>query len=244
MPSKLVNKTTGSRRDDQRERLYRWERDAPLLKPFWKATLSLEACADLAARASDLFGLLPPKIGDGRGRLHACESNGTLKLPKWARSEAVVIHEAAHYVTGHVYGQGSAWHGPEFVAVYLAMLARLLGLDFDALKRSAFDADLYVRTARVIEPVTEREARRLARVRVAWSKAKASEAKRLDRKKATHRTYHRAKIGAKGSGNVVKSRKRYVESDARYEEALLRSATARKAYDEVRRPLSRRIGER
>jgi len=45
-----------------------------------------------------------------------------IKLPRWARTRAVVLHECAH-------GMADDRHGPGFVAAYVALLERFAGLD-------------------------------------------------------------------------------------------------------------------
>jgi putative metallohydrolase (TIGR04338 family) len=61
-------------------------------------------------------------VADGRGRRHACGSRQVIKLPRWARTRPVVLHECAH-------GLADDQHGPRFVARYVDLLERFLGLD-------------------------------------------------------------------------------------------------------------------
>jgi hypothetical protein len=79
-------------------------------------------------------------VTDGRGRRHACGSREAIKLPRWARTRAVVLHECAH-------GLARDMHGPEFVAVYVGLLERFAGLDAAALRASLAEARV-----RVAEP--------------------------------------------------------------------------------------------
>ena len=67
-------------------------------------------------------GWAPPKVEDGRGRRHAAGSRAAIKLPRWARTRAVVLHECAH-------GMADDQHGPGFVAAYVVLLERFAGLD-------------------------------------------------------------------------------------------------------------------
>ncbi|HMR30350.1 MAG TPA: hypothetical protein PKA13_00740 [Geminicoccaceae bacterium] len=118
----------GRQRDFQRSRVYRWEGEHVL--PHDREVLSLDQCtrlveaayrwaeADLAATA----GWRPPTVLDGRGRRHACGSRQVIKLPRWARTRPVVLHECAH-------GMADDQHGPRFVARYVELLERFLGLD-------------------------------------------------------------------------------------------------------------------
>ena len=70
-----------------------------------------------------------PRVGDGRGRRHACGSRDTIRLPRWARTRAVVLHECAH-------GMADDQHGPQFVATYVALLEQFAGLDRGYLLRT------------------------------------------------------------------------------------------------------------
>ena len=59
----------------------------------------------------------------------ACRSREVIKLPRWARTRAVVLHECAH-------GLADDKHGPRFVARYVELLDRFLGLEPTALYAS------------------------------------------------------------------------------------------------------------
>ncbi len=123
-------------RDVQRSRVYRWE--AAHVFPHAGSSLSLEACralveaayrwAEAPAAGDPLWR--PPLVTDGRGRRHACGSREVVKLPRWARTPAVVLHECAHGLAPR------AMHGPAFVAAYVALLERFAGLDAAALRAS------------------------------------------------------------------------------------------------------------
>ena len=125
-------------RDFQRARVYRWE--AAHVFPQAGEPLSLAACRGLvetvfrwAECPGDDAGWRPPLVTDGRGRRHACGSREAIKLPRWARTRAVVLHECAH-------GLARDMHGPEFVAVYVGLLERFAGLDAAALRAGLAEA--------------------------------------------------------------------------------------------------------
>jgi hypothetical protein len=126
---------TAQPRDFQRSRLYRWE--AAHVFPHDGEILRLDACVALVERAyrwaedglADRPGWTPPLVCDGRGRRHACGSRSEIKLPRWARTRPVVLHECAHGLTDDR-------HGPRFVARYVELLVAFLGLDRDRLLAS------------------------------------------------------------------------------------------------------------
>lgn len=129
--------------DHQRSRLYRWEAEA--IFPGDKQPLTLEQCRALVVEAyrwaegalAQAPGWQPPELTDGRGRRHACGSRQVIKLPRWARTRPVVLHECAH-------GLAPDKHGPRFVAVYIALVERFLGQDAAQLRQSAEAAGLLV----------------------------------------------------------------------------------------------------
>lgn len=131
-PAKPRPKRRRRPRDVQRARVYRWE--AEQVFPHAGDRLGLPACRELveavfrwAEAPGDDPDWRPPLVTDGRGRRHACGSREVIKLPRWARTRAIVLHECAH-------GLARDMHGPEFVAAYLELLERFAGLDAAALR--------------------------------------------------------------------------------------------------------------
>ncbi len=122
-------------RDFQRAKVYRWEDEHVLVRD--QRFLSLAECRALVdtvfrwaePEALKQPGWRPPEVADGRGRRHAAGSRETIKLPKWARRRPIVLHECAH-------GLAHDRHGPQFVATYVALLERFMGLDRQELTAS------------------------------------------------------------------------------------------------------------
>lgn len=133
-------------RDNQRSRVYEWERIAvrdvlgrciythefdsldeceAFLSPVWKAERGRVGLAKVRAPAlsRNLWGK----------RRASASSDHVLKLPKWARSRWVILHEAAHRLTPR-----DEAHGPRFVGVLIGLAARWIdGADADRLMRLA-----------------------------------------------------------------------------------------------------------
>lgn len=145
-------------RDNQRSKVYKWENVAiwnligePKVDQHWHrgrlittvtGGWTLDECqrfinkvwrAHLRRRgyASDRFS--PPRVKDGRGTRIARGGSLYINLPKWARWRGVVIHELAHSMQP----RGTAPHGPEYVAVFIDLLARHAGLSRRELRRTA-----------------------------------------------------------------------------------------------------------
>lgn len=136
-------------RDVQRSKVYRWE--AEHVFPHARTPLDLESCRSLVAAAYRWHerpdprdpAWAPPVVTDGRGRRHACGSRAVIKLPRWARTTAVVLHECAH-------GMAPDQHGPLFVACYVALLERFAGLDSAVLRASLAQAGVQVAPAEAL----------------------------------------------------------------------------------------------
>ena len=126
-------------RDFQRSRVYSWERANVL--PLSSDPLTLaqcEALVDRVYRACERpdpanHEWSPPRVTDGRGRRHAAGSREVIKLPRWARTRPIVLHECAH-------GMASDGHGPEFVAVYLDLLEHFASFERSYLERTLTEA--------------------------------------------------------------------------------------------------------
>lgn len=74
----------------------------------------------------------------GQGRSSACggvawHRQPYMKLPKWARTKLVIMHELAHGLTSR-----HAAHGREFCAVYLQLVHHYIGKEEAMLLKAAF----------------------------------------------------------------------------------------------------------
>jgi len=112
-------------RDSQRSRVYRWEANAlDRLCGSTVETLDLQACAAVMERAwRDYWPGCPPQLRDGRGCRIARGGSLDIVLPRWARTERVVLHETTHALIDRAYSRTCAAHGPEFVRLYVDLLA-------------------------------------------------------------------------------------------------------------------------
>jgi len=114
-------------RDSQRARLYRAEGEVDAGRRL--ATVErMQAWVD-GLVATDWFvarwGVRSFEVrpGFGHRRATADTVNGVLQMPKWARSELVLLHEVAHCLTPATF----ASHGPEYAGVLLALARRGMG---------------------------------------------------------------------------------------------------------------------
>jgi putative metallohydrolase (TIGR04338 family) len=94
-----------------------------------------------------------PRVGDGRARRKACWDANVyeIKLPQWARTEAVILHEMAHWIVDRAamvgtYGRGRQYdadhaaHGKEFAAVFLELVRLQLGAEATKALKASYKA--------------------------------------------------------------------------------------------------------
>jgi putative metallohydrolase (TIGR04338 family) len=112
-------------RDSQRARLYRAETavDSGRRLPTVER---MQAYVDRLCEA-DWFlarwGARTIEVRPGFGHRRAtADSEGVLQMPKWARTELVLLHEVAHCLTPST----CAGHGPEYAGVLLALARRAM----------------------------------------------------------------------------------------------------------------------
>ena len=145
--------TTPARpRDSQRARLYRAEnyvdhgRRLPTVERMQAWVDALCATDWFVARwGSRSFDVRP---GFGHRRATADE-NGVLQMPKWARTELVLLHEVAHCLTPSTF----AAHGPEYAGVLLTLARRGMGPGTAQLLEDAFAAERVRWTLAVVPDV-------------------------------------------------------------------------------------------
>ncbi len=124
-------------RDSQRARLYRAEgevdagRRLPTVERMQAWVDGLVATEWFVARWGDRHFEVRPGFGHRRA---TADQHGVLQMPKWARSELVLLHEVAHCLTPVAY----ASHGPEYAGVLLALARRGMGPGTAQLLEDAF----------------------------------------------------------------------------------------------------------
>lgn len=128
------------RRDSQRSRVYAWERQLKALgvdvhQPEFKTLEECEAfLAPIWSRERGRVGRANVPMPAFARNLWGCRSAAgsstwhEIKLPLWARSRWVILHEAAHILCGWHEG-----HGSRFVGLLIGMAARhMQGFDAQA----------------------------------------------------------------------------------------------------------------
>ena len=130
-------------RDTQRQRLYNAEQamgflgDGPGKR--METVAEMQSFVDALLRSRwfkarwGVWGRI--EVRDGRGRSSAAAfGQHQIRVPRWARSELVVLHEVAHCLTP----RGYASHGPEFAGVFVALVRQVMGPAAAASLRDSF----------------------------------------------------------------------------------------------------------
>jgi putative metallohydrolase (TIGR04338 family) len=123
-------------RDSQRSRVYKAEATLHLAAGRRFETLPLcQAYADHVLQQAHSAGILPFKritvlAGWGGRRAGARPALSEITLPRWSRSEAVILHELAHIINGRLMnGTPYAHHGEEYVARFVRLVHLMKGPD-------------------------------------------------------------------------------------------------------------------
>ena len=122
----MTTNADGRPRDSQRARLYRAEGDVatgrrlPTVERMQAYVDGLAAADWFVARWGGRSFEVRPGFGHRRA---TADRNGVLQMPKWARTELVLLHEVAHCLTP----AACAPHGPEYAGVLLALVRRGMG---------------------------------------------------------------------------------------------------------------------
>lgn len=137
-------------RDTQRSKLYDWEdREFNTLGTKLvtdSPQMELSEIRKLLTKVARDYGLTrwKPDVTDGRGRRKACYSPSwnEIKLPRWSRRRYIVLHEIAHWIEYVAFPGRCAWHGREFVGIFMELLRRYHGADLAQMTASANAARL------------------------------------------------------------------------------------------------------
>lgn len=128
------------KRDSQRAKVYAWEREAVPLKYttpiFEKVEQAAEWLRPIWAKERGRVGLAgkaaPLVQTSSWGQRSAlAHVDHRITLPRWARSQWVVLHEAAHLLA-----VGDR-HGPRFVGVLIGLACRHIDMDANLLMAAA-----------------------------------------------------------------------------------------------------------
>jgi hypothetical protein len=122
-------------RDAQRRKLYRFEKQHPLLRPLWSARITNEQAMAMVIKVCQDLGRKVPEVR------FSCRTGAAAASTSWIRftpdkvSPILVLHEVAHVLTW--ISEDPEGHGPAYVGCYFALLERYLGISSDVLVADA-----------------------------------------------------------------------------------------------------------
>lgn len=134
--------------DPQKARLYAWE------DSFWGWNynlVKLGKCREVIRFAANLYGIKPPSVRSHhkismswsipQSREISLQSKGSIP-GKGGLNYPTALHEVTHQIIWDYYGKAVQDHGPEFVGVYLWLLAQAGIVPYEALTESLDQAGI------------------------------------------------------------------------------------------------------
>lgn len=121
----------GRRYDRQRSKLYKAENtvDGIFFQPTYLA--SIAGCQQFVDRIvrkrwfQRNFNIKKVTVHPKRNNAYARGGYGNVWLPRWARTEMVILHELSHVVTLTQH----EFHGPEYAGTYIYLVEKVIGED-------------------------------------------------------------------------------------------------------------------
>lgn len=109
-------------RDPQKHRVYAWEAE---WHDWNHSGLTLKECRDVVRWACHKYGVKPPRVAQHDGRAYSFSQGDPFNLISFRRDQknaAIALHEAAHHISGKIFGNTIADHSPEWMGIYLWLL--------------------------------------------------------------------------------------------------------------------------
>lgn len=134
---KEYKKYRAKTRDQQRSKVYNWERELEQL--LGNKELTKQETYDLYKEVFSLFGLDCPNIEITNQKKTRCTSygDGSIRVAEsWGCTVTTTLHEASHSILKLLGWRGIQGHGAEFVSLYMELLE--LYLDYDRTVMEAY----------------------------------------------------------------------------------------------------------
>lgn len=105
--------------DRQQQRVYAWEAQWA----DWNAGhLSLRGARSVVRWACKKYGLPPPVVKQHPGKAYSFSCGSLISFSKGQRNSAIALHESAHYIATHIFGNSIEHHAQEWLGIYLWLL--------------------------------------------------------------------------------------------------------------------------
>lgn len=142
-----ITKRYAMQRDNQRRKLYRAEDVLKAHSKRLETVKDIERFVEKLRKRATLVRRYGPElrrsfyIGDGRMRSKAGGDSRGIYMPRWSRTEFIVLHELAHSISIRKFGRSTiAGHGREFCGVYLDLVRYVLGKEAGEALKASFKA--------------------------------------------------------------------------------------------------------
>lgn len=137
--------------DDQKDDVYQFEEDFP---GWSRNQLTLAECRTLIRSACEHYKIHHPRVRQHKRRsLSWCMPvSGIISLQatgpdnRGGKNAATALHEAAHHIAYHTYGERIEDHGPTFVGIFLDLLVKA-----NVAPRAALEAQLRYRKVKWVK---------------------------------------------------------------------------------------------
>lgn len=160
-------------RDSQRSKLYKAEKVLDSLSARLETIPEVEAYMDKVLSSAPIQRRYAKHlrrqitVKDGRGVRTAKGCRYWVKLPRWARTQYIVLHEVAHSLTQRIHGDDVAGHGWQYAAIYLDLVRFGMGTEAHATLKASFKAGKVRFTEKRKREATPEQLQRLAVMRAA-----------------------------------------------------------------------------
>lgn len=109
--------------DRQRRAVYAWESG---WRDWNTTTMGLRRAREYVCWACDMYNLCAPRVKQHKPAAYdrSYSQGDLISFRDDEINAAAALHEAAHYITGRIFGESIEGHAPEWAAVYLWLLIK------------------------------------------------------------------------------------------------------------------------
>jgi hypothetical protein len=105
--------------DKQRHKEYAWEGE---WREWNTTTMTLKVARQYVRWACELYGVKPPRVKSHTTRDCSYSQGSLISFRTDQINCGTALHEAAHHISGAIFGDAIEHHAPEWLAIYLWLL--------------------------------------------------------------------------------------------------------------------------
>lgn len=107
------------RPDPQKKAVYRWEGK---WRDFNRSTRTMRQLTTIVRNACRLYGLQPLRVTSHLGKEYSFFQVDKISFNHEQKNEAIALHECAHYICDHYFGDAIAVHSEQWMGIYMWLL--------------------------------------------------------------------------------------------------------------------------